>query len=406
MLEQKNSFGLAYQLYQLQSRLFRGRLDIKASKELKWCLYFYLGRLIWAGGGAYPLERWQRLLNHYCPEINQLKKVNLDESPFDGYLLLSNILKQDMRKRSQIISVVRDVLCEVLFDILQYQYQLEDKQANLQLSFTYDDRDYPKTAFTLARIDQTLAEINQEWELWQQRQLTSYSPNLVPIIRQPERLRQNLANSQDEYRILTKFVDGKRTLRSLALELKQPLPSLTLFFVQYVNSGMMSFVEVQQTRENNSSNNTKDLLEKSRQIELLFNGNLSAYQSPEESIPLVVCIDDSPTVCTQMKQIIISEGCRFFDIQDPVTAIPHLLKLKPDLIFLDLIMPVVNGYELCAQIRRISIAKDIPIVILTGKDGLIDRVRTKIVGATDFISKPVNQERVFSILRKYALVKS
>ena len=118
-----------------------------------------------------------------------------------------------------------------------------------------------------------------------------------------------------------------------------------------------------------------------------------------------MCIDDSPTVCTQMRQIIIGEGCRFFDIQDPILAIPNLLKIQPDLIFLDLVMPVVNGYELCAQIRRISRAKDTPIVILTGKDGLIDRVRTKMVGANDFISKPVNQERVVSILRKYALIK-
>ena len=405
MLEQKNSFGLASQLHQLQSRLFRGRLDIEASKEVKWSLYFYLGRLIWAGGGVCPLERWQRLLNHYCPEISQWQEINLATAPFDGYLILSNILKQDMRKRSQIISVVQDALSEVLFDILQYQYQLEDKQPNLQLSFNYDDRDYPKTAFTLARIDQTLTEATQQWELWQQRQLTPYSPNLVPIIQQPERLQQNLANSRDEYRILTKFADGKRTLRSLALELKQPLPSLTLFFVQYVNSGMMSFVEVQKTRENDSEYNAKNALEKSRQIGLLLSGNLSAYQSPEAFMPLVVCIDDSPTVCTQMKQIITTEGCRFFEIQDPVTAIPKLLKIKPDLIFLDLIMPVVNGYELCAQIRRISKAKDIPIVILTGQDGLIDRVRTKIVGASDFISKPVNQKRVLSILYKYALIK-
>ena len=402
MLEQKNSFSLADRLHQLQSRLFRGRLDIEASNEIKWSLYFYLGRLIWAGGGADPLERWQRLLNYYCPEINQLQEINLETASFDGYLVLSNILKRDMRKRSQIISVVQDALREVLFDILQYQDRLEDKQPNFQLSFTHDDRDYPKTAFTLARIDQTLTEATQEWEIWQQRQLTPYSPNLIPIIQQSERLRQNLENSRDEYQILTKFVDGKKTLRSLALELKQPLPNLTLFFVQYVKSGMMSFIEVQKIRKNNA----EDALKKSRQIGLLFSSNLSAYQSPEESIPLVVCIDDSPTVCTQMKQIIINEGCRFFEIQDPVKAIPNLLKIKPDLIFLDLVMPVVNGYELCAQIRRISKAKDIPIVILTGQDGLIDRVRTKIVGASDFISKPVNQKRVLSILSKYELIKA
>ena len=405
MLEQKNSSSLASQLYQLQSGLIRCRLDIEASRELKWSLYFYLGRLMWAGGGAYPLERWHRLLNHYCPEITQLKQINPETSQFKGYLFLANLLKQEIATRYQITALVKETLGEVLFDILQYEHQLKDEQPNHQLSFTYDNKDYPKTVFTLARIDQTLTETTQQWQLWQQKQLTPYSPNLVPIIQKPKRLRQNLENSKDEYRMLTKFVDGKRTLRSLALELRQPLPNLTLSVVRYVNSGIMSFVEVQQPQKNESGTDAEDTREKSRKIQLLFTGNLEPSQFPEDYTPLVMCIDDSPTVCTQMKQIITREGCRFLEIQDPITAIPNLLKIQPDLIFLDLVMPVVNGYELCAQIRRISKAQNIPIVILTGKDGLIDRVRTKIVGANDFISKPVIQERVSSVLRKYALIK-
>ena len=397
MLERGDTFGLASQLYQLQSRLFRGRLDIEDLGQLKWSLYFYLGRLVWAGGGADSLERWQRLLNYYCPGITQLEEINPETAEFDGYILLADILKQDRSKRSQIIALVQDILVEVLFDILQYEQQLKDDQESDRLSFAYDNQNYPKTALTLVRIDQSLTEAIQKLQLWQKMKLLSYSPNLIPFIKQPERLRQNLENSIDEYRILTQFVDGKRTLRSLSLELKQPLPDLTSFFVQYVNSGMMGFLEAQKSE--------KESLEQNRKTPKFFTSNISAYQSPEETLPLVMCIDDSPTVCTQMRQIIIGEGCRFFDIQDPISAIPNLLKIQPDLIFLDLVMPVVNGYELCAQIRRISRAKDTPIVILTGKDGLIDRVRTKMVGANEFISKPVNPERVISILRKYALIK-
>lgn len=401
MIEQKNSSDLAAQLYQLQSRLFRGRLDIEGSKQLKWSFYFYLGRLVWSGGGAYPQERWHRLLRKYFPDLNHLENINFKTSQFEGYIILSNLLKQDRRKRSQLIALVKDTVAEILFDILQFNYQSKDRQPNYQLSFTYDDSDYPKTAFTLTRIDQTLAEAKQKWQLWKRMKLMPYSPNLVPTIQQAERLQQNLENSMDEYGILTKFVDGRRTLRSLAIELQQPLPSLTLFFVQYVNSGMMSFIEVQKMSENDSM----EKVEQSQQITLSFTSNVPAYQFADDSIPLVICIDDSPTVCAQMKQIIISEGCRFSAIQDPITAIPKLLKMKPDLIFLDLVMPVVNGYELCAQIKRISKAKNTPIVILTGNDGLIDRVRSKIVGANDFIRKPVAQKRVLAILRKYELVQ-
>jgi chemotaxis family two-component system response regulator PixG len=213
--------------------------------------------------------------------------------------------------------------------------------------------------------------------------LTPYSPNLVPIIQRPEQLQQNLKNSRDTYWKLKKLVDGKHTLCSLALELRQPLPNLTLFFLQYVNSGIMSFLDFKK--------NVKDT---------------PKPQSIDRLIPLVICIDDSSTVCAQVKQIVTGKGCRFLEIQDAVKAIPTLLKIKPDLIFLDLVMPIVNGYELCAQIRRISILQNIPIVILTGKNGLVDRARAKIVGANDFLAKPVNQERVSSILYKYALAKS
>lgn len=406
MLGKPDSSALVSQLSELQSRLFRGRLDIESSNQTKWSLYFYLGRLVWSAGGEYPLERWHRLLNHYCSESSQPQLPSLESAQFSGYTLLLNILREDRRKRSQIIELVQDSLVEVLFDILQHEYQLQDRQKDPELVFTYDDRDYPKTAFTLIRVDQVLTDATWLWREWQQRQLASYSPNLIPAIQQPERLKQNLRNSLDEYLILTKLVDGQRSIRSIALELKQPLLDLTSFFVQYVNAGMMSFVEIQQVAQNDSvlaQEEAKTV--EDRPIKLLFTGNLSAYQSPEEPRSLIVCIDDSPTICTQMRQIITGEGCRFIDIQDPITAIPQLLKIRPDLIFLDLIMPVVNGYELCAQIRRISIAKDIPIVILTGQDGLIDRVRAKIVGANDFIAKPVNRERVTSILTKYALTE-
>jgi len=78
-----------------------------------------------------------------------------------------------------------------------------------------------------------------------------------------------------------------------------------------------------------------------------------------------------------------------------------LLESKPGLIFLDLVMPIASGYEICSQIRRMSAFKNTPVVILTGNDGIVDRVRAKVVGASDFLSKPVNAEKVLAIARQY-----
>jgi CheY-like chemotaxis protein len=92
---------------------------------------------------------------------------------------------------------------------------------------------------------------------------------------------------------------------------------------------------------------------------------------------------------------------QFIGINDPLRAIAILLARKPELIFLDLVMPNANGYEICGQLRRLSIFKHTPIVILTGNDGIVDRVRAKMVGSTDFLGKPVNPDQVLSTILKY-----
>jgi chemotaxis family two-component system response regulator PixG len=104
-----------------------------------------------------------------------------------------------------------------------------------------------------------------------------------------------------------------------------------------------------------------------------------------------------------MESIINAAGYNFVSETDGLRAIAVLLSRKPDLIFLDLVMPNTNGYEICSQLRKLSFFKQTPIVILTGNDGIVDRVRAKIVGATDFLGKPAQSEQVIGTIEKYAL---
>lgn len=97
-------------------------------------------------------------------------------------------------------------------------------------------------------------------------------------------------------------------------------------------------------------------------------------------------------------------GYRCFGIQDPLKIMLGLIRNKPNFIFLDLLMPIVNGYEVCEQIRKTPSLKDVPVIILTGKDGLIDRMRSKMVGATGFLGKPVDEDAVLKMLEKYLVV--
>ncbi len=115
----------------------------------------------------------------------------------------------------------------------------------------------------------------------------------------------------------------------------------------------------------------------------------------------VVYVDDSPSDSQMMAKIIQDAGFDYVNISDSLQALPQLLELKPQLIFLDLVMPMANGYELCAQIRRITAFKRTPIVIVTNNNGIADRLRSRFVGAYGFIHKPIQEKRVLKLLRKH-----
>ncbi|TVQ57032.1 MAG: response regulator, partial [Spirulina sp. DLM2.Bin59] len=92
-------------------------------------------------------------------------------------------------------------------------------------------------------------------------------------------------------------------------------------------------------------------------------------------------------------------GYRVLTITNPIEALPLLLKHKPDAVLLDLVMPIVNGYEICTQIRRVSEFKTLPVLMLTGNDGVVDRVRAKMVGASGFLTKTTSGAKLKAALQ-------
>ena len=116
---------------------------------------------------------------------------------------------------------------------------------------------------------------------------------------------------------------------------------------------------------------------------------------------LIACIDDSISACKNLELFLTQQGYRSYGVQDPLKIMTTLIKHKPDLIFLNLLMPMANGYEICQQIRRIPSLQDVPVVILTEKEGLFDRMRAKVIGANEFLSKPVAHADIQRVLGKY-----
>ena len=386
---------------QLIDKVFRGSLAIKAGDFLKWKLYFRLGRLSWVTGGVNSHERLQRHLTTFCPQITsaQIQQISLEYKPYREQKILVDLQGQGSIQRSQMTSLMESCAVEVLFDVIQYG---ETSEKNLTFSQVAEEQnDNLLLLLPFLDVNKVLAKAVARWNRWQTAGFTRYSPNLYPIIKQPTLL--NSAIKTDTERLVSESINSNQTIREIAAKNNLDVLDVARFVISLVELEIAALEKVARS-ENRSllaAKPPKTLPNSGSKAQKI---SRKSYRSKTNKSPLVVCVDDSPLICKAVKNIILEQNYDFLEIQEPVKVIPTLLRKKPSLIFLDLMMPIINGYELCAQLRKTPSLKDVPIIILTGKDGLIDRMRAKLVGSTDFMAKPVEKLTLLKMLEKYLTV--
>jgi chemotaxis family two-component system response regulator PixG len=358
---------------------YSGKLDISSAKKQKWTFFYRLGRIVWATGGNHPLRRWYRQITLYCPEIN-IDSMQLTAKDVSGdfwdYQLLVKLYKTQKIQREQLKSIVDNTIAELLFDVNQletFTYLSCERNQEIILD--------PLMSFT--GVDISVKLMQDSWQNWLETGLGAISPDLAPVLQKPEQLQQKI--NPAIYKHFVTLLKGQYTLRDLAVKMKQSLLPLSRSLLPYIQREIIGLLEV------------PDL-----QLPTTKTKNKSIVTPPKKTNPpLIACVDDSPQVGHMLETILLSHGLRLLKVEDSVQALPILIQHKPDLIFLDLVMPVASGYEICAQLRRVSIFAQTPVIILTSSDGVFDRVRAKVIGSTDFISKPIVAETVMAMICKY-----
>ncbi|NEP60561.1 MAG: response regulator [Symploca sp. SIO2G7] len=131
--------------------------------------------------------------------------------------------------------------------------------------------------------------------------------------------------------------------------------------------------------------------------------NMEGYhkKNPPTKAYKIVCIDDSPTVLNSINLFLDDQGFSVVMISDPVKALMQIVRIKPDLILLDVGMPELDGYELCSLLRKHRLFKTTPIIMVTGHTGFIDRAKAKLVRASGYLTKPFNQSELLKIVFKH-----
>ena len=115
----------------------------------------------------------------------------------------------------------------------------------------------------------------------------------------------------------------------------------------------------------------------------------------------ILVIDDSKTIRRTAETLLSKEGCQVFTAVDGFDALAKIADHRPDVIFVDIMMPRLDGYQTCALIKHNRTFKDTPVIMLSSKDGLFDRARGHIVGSEHYLTKPFTKDELLSAIRNY-----
>jgi two-component system, chemotaxis family, response regulator PixG len=340
------------------------------SNDHYWKLYFFHGRLLYATGSLHRVRRWRRALKKSCPEF-ATQHIPKGE-PWE-YELLSEWVADNHINVIQAQDVIKTSLEEVLFSWVSNPALSTEWQGEQKLSL----RD--NSALTLlvssTEVERVLQQSRQLWKHWKALELETVNPYRSPMLRSDSSESPSLPGN------LIPFLTGRYTLWDLALYAKRPMTTVTRFLLPWVQRGAIALEEI------------SDLPK--------------PFQVPPSPVvttptrPLIACIDDSPTVVEFLTSILEPAGYRVLKIQDPLIGIATLAKHKPDLILMDLVMPNANGYDLCAFLKKTPVFQNTPIIVLTSQHGFIDRTRAKLVGASDFLTKPPDPQGLLNLVRSH-----
>lgn len=114
----------------------------------------------------------------------------------------------------------------------------------------------------------------------------------------------------------------------------------------------------------------------------------------------ILIIDDSKTIRRTAETLLSKEGCRVFTAVDGFDALSKIADHRPDIIFVDIMMPRLDGYQTCSLIKHNSNFKDTPVIMLSSRDGLFDRARGRIVGSEQYLTKPFTKDELLGAIAR------
>jgi two-component system, chemotaxis family, response regulator PixG len=378
--------------------------------SLTYWIHFKQGNLIYATNSLQPFERLERHLRYFSTNIPTLNgdlrtqlRVKFEPDEEENNLGISDyqavlwLVKNKYITNSQGFEIIEALSKEVLETYLliptvKSKSLIPVSSFNKMPTFCHFE--------TSNFINHCLQKIEQ-WQSFHPHVWSSYQrPYFVGTASDKHKL------TPEQKKKLASLLKGFN-FRQLGAILHQDEISLIKRFYPLIVDGAIllrdpqpPFDQLPEITENSVIDKKIDIANNDPENEDLSISNLDSKYG-ETKIYKVACIDDSPIILREIERFLDDESLETFLINDSTKALISLIRIKPDLILLDVGMPSIDGYQICTMLRKHHSFKNTPIVMVTGNKGIINRAKAKLSGATDYLTKPFTQPQLLQIVFRY-----
>ena len=346
-------------------------------KSVSWKLYLNSNRIHYGTSAVGQSQRIDCLWQQFQPNLTAPKFVseNFDYQQLCNWWMLQKLPHSDLEEL--VFKITQEALAQIItFDSTSIKF-------------------FPDRSITPVILNYSCSELLRQTESlshqWQQLQSHIVSP-FARIYIDATKF-QNFYNfwkqideKTDEHKFFRpkklsfwfKLLYKKPTIYQLANQINVDPLTVAKNFYNLVKIGI---VEVFPFEINNDFSKVKEDTKKA-----------------DANRPIIACIDDSRTVQNQVKLLLESSGYQVLSITNPGSSLTTMIRQKPQLILMDINMPEIDGYKLCQMLSRSRKLKDIPVVMLTGRDGMVDKIRSKMVGAVYYLTKPFEPHQLVEVV--------
>lgn len=330
--------------------------------SVRWRIYLGNGRIHFAGSETGQSERLSYLLGRYV----QQKNFKLPNDLTDDYQYMCSLWQSGEFSFQEIRSVLAKFTQEAFIQILSLRQSLCYFESTVGL----------ENLLLYLNIKKLMQPVEQQVRQWLQLRSDISSPFQRPLVADLDKMNE-LTNSsfwmaekqKQQLQQIQTLMDGELCLYDLANRNRLNILNLSLMLHPLIQGGAITLGPY--------------------------------YQPQQDNRPIIACVDDSPSIQRVVKFTLEASGYQVISIKEPFKALTTLLRSKPDLILMDINMPEIDGYQLCGLCNKSAALKNIPIVMLTGRTGLIDRVKAKMAGSVGYICKPFLPQDLVETVSSY-----